>query len=167
MIDLNTILNELNEEDTQKTPPAICYYPGGFKPPHEGHFEVLKDLLSRPYIKKVIILIGHKDRDGITKEMSKAIWDLYVKQDSLPNVEVRISDDASPISDLFSIFNDDLTYKAYVAGSGDDGGDQAYFNSLKKAFGERAITLPVEEKVISQEDLIKYLARLLTKRQMS
>jgi len=30
------ILNELNEEDEQKTPPAICYYPGGFKPPHEG-----------------------------------------------------------------------------------------------------------------------------------
>ena len=150
MIELKSIYNQLLEDDTQAAPAADCYYPGGFKPPHEGHFEVLKDLLSRPYIKKVIILIGHKDRDGITKEMSKAIWDLYVKQDSLPNVEVRISDDASPISDLFSIFNDDLTYKAYVAGSGDDGGDQAYFNSLKKAFGERAITLPVEEKVISQ-----------------
>ena len=150
MIELKSIYNQLLEDDTQAAPAADCYYPGGFKPPHEGHFEVLKDLLSRPYIKKVIILIGHKDRDGITKEMSKAIWDLYVKQDSLPNVEVRISDDASPISDLFSIFNDDLTYKAYVAGSGDDGGDQAYFNSLKKAFGERAITLPVEEKVVSQ-----------------
>ena len=150
MIELKSIYNQLLEDDTQAAPAADCYYPGGFKPPHEGHFEVLKDLLSRPYIKKVIILIGHKDRDGITKEMSKAIWDLYVKQDSLPNVEVRISDDASPIADLFSIFNDDLTYKAYVAGSGDDGGDQAYFNSLKKAFGERAMTLPVEEKVISQ-----------------
>jgi hypothetical protein len=150
MIELKSIYNQLLEDDTQAAPAADCYYPGGFKPPHEGHFEVLKDLLSRPYIKKVIILIGHKDRDGITKEMSKAIWDLYVKQDSLPNVEVKISDDASPIADLFSIFNDDLTYKAYVAGSGDDGGDQAYFNSLKKAFGERAMTLPVEEKVISQ-----------------
>jgi hypothetical protein len=150
MIELKSIYNQLLEDDTQAAPAADCYYPGGFKPPHEGHFEVLKDLLSRPYIKKVIILIGHKDRDGITKEMSKAIWDLYVKQDSLPNVEVRISDDASPIADLFSIFNDDLTYKAYVAGTGDDGGDQTYFNSLKKAFGERAMTLPVEEKVISQ-----------------
>jgi len=150
MIELKSIYNQLLEDDTQAAPAADCYYPGGFKPPHEGHFEVLKDLLSRPYIKKVIILIGHKDRDGITKEMSKAIWDLYVKQDSLPNVEVRISNDASPIADLFSIFNDDLTYKAYVAGTGDDGGDQTYFNSLKKAFGERAMTLPVDEKVISQ-----------------
>jgi len=150
MIELKSIYNQLLEDDTQAAPAADCYYPGGFKPPHEGHFEVLKDLLSRPYIKKVIILIGHKDRDGITKEMSKAIWDLYVKQDSLPNVKVRISDDASPIADLFSIFNNDLTYKAYVAGTGDDGGDQTYFNSLKKAFGERAMTLPVDEKVVSQ-----------------
>ena len=150
MIELKSIYNQLLEDDAQAAPSADCYYPGGFKPPHEGHFEVVKDLLSRPYIKKVIILIGHKDRDGITKEMSKAIWDLYIKQDSLPNVEVRISNDASPISDLFSIFNDDLTYKAYVAGTGDEGGDQTYFNSLKKAFGERAITLPIEEKVVSQ-----------------
>ena len=150
MVELKSIYNQLLEDETKAAEPADAYYPGGFKPPHEGHLEVVKDLLSRPYVKKVIVLIGHKDRDGITKEMSKAIWDLYLKAESLPNVEVRISNDASPIADLFSIFNDDLTYKAYVAGTGDDGGDQAYFNSLKKAFGDRAITLPIEEKVVSQ-----------------
>ena len=73
MIDLNTILNELTEDDGQPNPPAICYYPGGFKPPHEGHFEVVKDLASRTYITKVIVLIGHKTRDGITKESTDAV----------------------------------------------------------------------------------------------
>jgi len=113
MIDLNTILNELNEEDTQQTPPAICYYPGGFKPPHEGHFEVLKDLASRPYITKVIVLIGHKTRDGITKEQSKRIWDLYLATSPIAKAVVKISEDASPIKDIFSAFDRDLELKAH------------------------------------------------------
>ena len=117
MIDLNIILNELNEEDEQKTPPAICYYPGGFKPPHEGHYEVVKDLAARPYVTKVIVLIGHKTRDGITKEQSKRIWDLYLATSPIAKATVRISTDASPIKDIFSAFDDDLELKAYVAGA--------------------------------------------------
>lgn len=150
MIDLNTILNELNEEDTQKTPPAICYYPGGFKPPHEGHFEVLKDLASRPYITKVIVLIGHKTRDGITKEQSKRIWDLYLATSPMAKVAVRISDDASPIKDIFSAFDDDLELKAYVAGAKGEVEEQDYFGPLQKAFGTRVMPLSVEEKVVTQ-----------------
>jgi len=149
MIDLNTILNELNEEDTQQTPPAICYYPGGFKPPHEGHFEVLKDLASRPYITKVIVLIGHKTRDGITKEQSKRIWDLYLATSPIAKVSVRISDDASPIKDIFSAFDDDLELKAYVAGAQDEVEEQNYFTPLQKAFGQRVIPLSIEEKVVT------------------
>lgn len=149
MIDLNTILNELNEEDTQQTPPAICYYPGGFKPPHEGHFEVLKDLASRPYVTKVIVLIGHKTRDGITKEQSKRIWDLYLATSPIAKATVRISTDASPIKDIFSAFDDDLELKAYVAGAKNEVEEQDYFTPLQKAFSTRVMPLSVEEKVVT------------------
>jgi hypothetical protein len=149
MIDLNTILNELNEEDTQQTPPAICYYPGGFKPPHEGHFEVLKDLASRPYVTKVIVLIGHKTRDGITKEQSKRIWDLYLATSPMAKAVVRISTDPSPIKDIFTAFNDDLELKAYVAGAKNEVEEQDYFTPLQKAFGTRVMPLPIEEKVVT------------------
>jgi len=149
MIDLNTILNELNEEDEQKTPPAICYYPGGFKPPHEGHFEVVKDLASRTYITKVIVLIGHKTRDGITKEQSKRIWDLYLASSPMAKVSVRISDDASPIKDIFTAFDDDLELKAYVAGAKNEVEEQDYFTPLQKAFGTRVMPLAIEEKVVT------------------
>ena len=149
MIDLNTILNELNEEDTQQTPPAICYYPGGFKPPHEGHFEVLKDLASRPYITKVIVLIGHKTRDGITKEQSKRIWDLYLATSPMAKAVVRISTDASPIKDIFTAFNDDLELKAYVAGAKNEVEEQDYFTPLQKAFSTRVMPLAIEEKVVT------------------
>jgi len=150
MIDLNTILNELNEENEQTTPPAICYYPGGFKPPHEGHFEVVKDLAARPYITKVIVLIGHKTRDGITKEQSKRIWDLYLATSPIAKVSVRISNDASPIKDIFTAFDNDLELKAYVAGAKNEVEEQDYFTPLQKAFSTRVMPLSIEEKVVSQ-----------------
>ena len=149
MIDLNIILNELNEEDEQKTPPAICYYPGGFKPPHEGHYEVVKDLAARPYVTKVIVLIGHKTRDGITKEQSKRIWDLYLATTPMAKVTVRISEDASPIKDIFSAFDSNLELKAYVAGAKNEVEEQDYFTPLQKTFSTRVMPLSIEEKVVT------------------
>jgi len=150
MIDLNTILNELNEEDEQKTPPAICFYPGGFKPPHEGHYEAMKDLASRPYTTKVIVLIGQKERDGITTSMSKRIWDLYLAASPMAKVSVEVSKNASPIKDIFSRMDNDLELIAYVAGAKEEVEDQEYFASLQKAFGTRVMPLAVDEKVVSQ-----------------
>ena len=78
MIDLNTILNELTEDGEQQTPPAICFYPGGFKPPHEGHFEVVKKTLQDyPEITKFYIVIGGGVRNGITQNESITIWEIY------------------------------------------------------------------------------------------
>jgi nicotinamide mononucleotide adenylyltransferase len=150
MIDLSTILNELTEDDSQPSPSAICFYPGGFKPPHEGHYEVVKDLAARPYITKVIVLIGHKTRDGITKEMSKRIWDLYLATSPMAKVEVKLSDNPAPIKDIFSIMDNDLELQAYVAGTPEDGEDQSYFQGLTKAFGTRVKPLSIEEKVVTQ-----------------
>jgi uncharacterized protein YeeX (DUF496 family) len=146
MIDLNI---NINEDDEQLNPPSICYYPGGFKPPHEGHFEAAKDLASRTYVTKVIIIIGHKIRDGITKEQSKKIWDLYLTLNPMAKVSVKISDNSSPIKDIFKDFDNDLKLKAYIAGSKEDVEVQDYFGPLKKAFETRVMPLIIEEKAIT------------------
>ena len=92
---------------------ATALYPGAFKPPHRGHFEVVKKLLDGSHggkiydkdtvdkvasaslagesdkvdtINKVVVFIGGKDRNGISPEISKAIWDIYKKY--LGNVEL-------------------------------------------------------------------------------
>tara|TARA_R110000803_G_scaffold165024_2_gene228636 strand:- start:1543 stop:2754 length:1212 start_codon:yes stop_codon:yes gene_type:complete len=92
---------------------ATALYPGGFKPPHRGHFEVVKKLLNNTHngklydketapnsasdaldgksdkvenIDKVVIFIGEKDRNGITKEQSIKIWEVYKKY--LGNIEI-------------------------------------------------------------------------------
>ena len=128
MIDLNTILSELNDDQTN--PSAVAYYPGGFKPPHEGHYEAAKDLASRPNISKVIILVGQKERDGITSKMSKQIWDLYLAAAPIAKVSVEMSKDPSPIKDIFGILDNNLEMKAYVAGAKEEVEDQGYFSSL-------------------------------------
>ena len=91
----------------------IALYPGAFKPPHRGHFNVVKSLLDgsyngtvytkddyqdkaaglfkgqsndKPNIDKVVIFIGGGERNGITKAESTAIWEIYAKH--LGNVEV-------------------------------------------------------------------------------
>jgi len=91
----------------------IALYPGAFKPPHRGHFEVVKRLLKGNHggqiytkdsgeeagtkalagqsgktekINKVIVFIGGSERNGITKGESKAIWEIYSKY--LGNVEI-------------------------------------------------------------------------------
>jgi hypothetical protein len=150
MIDLKTILNELTEDDQPDKSPSICYYPGGFKPPHEGHYEVVKDLASLPDITKVIVLIGHSERDGVTKEMSKKIWDLYLQIQPMSQVTIRIAENPSPVKDIFTIMDDDLELRARVGGASGEEDVQSYFNSLTKAFGDRIITVPVEEKVVVQ-----------------
>ena len=69
----------------------IAVYGGGFKPPTAGHFEVVKTALKKnPNIDKFIILIGGKERDGISPDESLLIWDIYKKY--LPvKVEVQLS----------------------------------------------------------------------------
>ena len=75
-------------EEEKKT---VAVYGGGFKPPTAGHFEVVDQALKEnPNIDEFIILIGGKERGGITPEESLLIWDIY-KQYLPITVEVKLS----------------------------------------------------------------------------
>jgi nicotinic acid mononucleotide adenylyltransferase len=50
----------------------VALIPGGFKPPTIGHFVLVDEVAQNPNLDKVIVLIGHKVRDGVTKEESLA-----------------------------------------------------------------------------------------------
>jgi predicted nucleotidyltransferase len=126
--------------------PLICWYPGGFKPPHKGHFAAAQQLAAKPYITQVNVLIGKGIRDGITAEQSKAIWDLYLKAQPNPKIKVEIANTPSPIKDIYRWFANDLERKAYVAAAGKEANDLKYFEGLKEAFGDR-----VFEEIINDE----------------
>ena len=80
---------------------VVAVYGGGFKPPTEGHFEVVKQALEEnPEIDEFIIFIGTKDRDGLTKADSLLIWEIFNKY--LPyKVKIDPSDKA-PIQAIYN-----------------------------------------------------------------
>jgi predicted nucleotidyltransferase len=144
MIDIKEIGKLIGEEVANE--PAIGFYPGGFKPPHKGHFAAAKQLAAKPYINQVKVLIGHGLRDGITAEQSKAIWDLYLKAEPNPKISVEISPDKSPIKPLFSYFAN-LDNRGYVAG-GKNEIESGYFDTLKEKFADRVMPQIVNDEFV-------------------
>ena len=133
-----------NQEDTE----AVALMPGGYKPPTKGHFGAFKYMLEDA--NSGVVVIGNKDRDGITAEQSKAIWEIYAKYMGKP-VEVVLA----PISPVKSVYDyaDANTDKKIIVGAGakdEDVKRYAYFekNPEKYPFVQ-VIKIPIQEDGIS------------------
>ena len=101
------LVNLLLEQD-QKT---IALFPGAFKPPHKGHFSVVKDLADQA--DEVVVLISPKQREGISAEESYAAWELY--DTLLPdNVSFKIAAE-SPVSETYDVVKNNPDTKFIVA----------------------------------------------------
>lgn len=81
----------LNEEKDG----IIVLLPGGFKPPHIGHFELAKRYASLPNVQEVRILIGPKPRNGITREQSVAVWQKLLQGSN--NISVQSVAEDNPL----------------------------------------------------------------------
>ena len=91
----------LNEEMGQN----IALYPGKFKPPHGGHFNVAKSVLENPGVDKIIIFVSPKTHEGISAEQAVRIWNLYSKY--LPGeVDIRVSD-ITPVRSVYEYIDDE------------------------------------------------------------
>jgi len=83
----------------------IALLPGGFKPPHAGHYNVAKWLVDNTDADMVLVRVGAKERDGITREMSLKLWDLYTKNDN--KIVVRPSVANSPVRDVYDFIENE------------------------------------------------------------
>lgn len=107
-MNLGEYLANLLLEQDQKT---IALFPGAFKPPHKGHFAVVKDLADKA--DEVVVLISPKSREGIKAEESFAVWELYKTQ--LPNnVSFRIAVE-NPVSETYDVVKNNPDTKFLVA----------------------------------------------------
>jgi hypothetical protein len=123
----------------------IALYPGAYKPPHRGHFEIATSLLSgmqgRVYtiddfrdagpstlsndsdsdikVDKVIVFIGAGERNGINQAQSEAIWKIYQKY--IPNLEI-ITSKKNPMLDArdFAANNPDEEFYAVTGVRGEE-----------------------------------------------
>ena len=123
----------------------IALYPGAYKPPHKGHFTVVKRLLNGNHngivynidnyldagnkalqgekrdsskIDKVVIFIGGNTRNGITPEHAETIWNIYKKY--LGNIEI-VKGEKNPMYASSKYAKDNPNEKFYaIAGIRDE-----------------------------------------------
>jgi len=121
------------EQDTR----AIALLPGGFKPPHKGHFEALKYLLKVTGAKHAIVFVGKLAREGITQDQAIKIWDIYMryipaKIEIMPAIGIdKAGREASPLSMTYDFIADNKdSFSNFYVGAGAE--DLARFKGLEK-----------------------------------
>ena len=99
---------------------TIVLFPGGFKPPHGGHFELAKRYASEPTVSQVIILVGPEPRDGITREQSIAVWRELIKNE--PKILVQQTEVNSPLAAAYKYIETAKpgTYALAASSKGED-----------------------------------------------
>jgi len=92
---------------TETNGKRVALLPGGFKPPHAGHYQLAKHLSSLPDIDEVIVIIGKnprsddQDKISISADQSKKLWDIYTRKDN--NIKVRIQTGKTPVADVYDL----------------------------------------------------------------
>jgi hypothetical protein len=82
----------------------IALLPGGFRPPHAGHYNMAKWLVKNTDANTVVVMVGSKNREGITRDISLELWDLYRSTDSDPAAQkltILPSNEPSPVTDVY------------------------------------------------------------------
>lgn len=124
---------------------SVVVYAGGFKPPHKGHFKILKKWGTQ--VDRAVIFIGSKVREGayIPVESAKQIWEKY--QDYLDfNLDIKVSD-SSPVADMYRWIeeNSKLYSRVVIIGTVDDTSRFKYVDKLKTKYNNIDLVLESPE----------------------
>jgi hypothetical protein len=97
-------------------------FPGGFKPLTGAHLELAQRYAQDPQVERVILLIGPKERDGITRNKTMEMFELL---NTNPKIKIQPTEFNSPIMAayeyLFALPEDSTGRFAMAASSkGDD-----------------------------------------------
>ena len=116
----------------------IALLPGGFKPPHAGHYNMAKWLSANTGADTTIIFVGPKERDGITQAMSLKLWKLYTQNDS--GLEVRPAG-VSPVRDVYDFIEQEAPEgSAVYLGMGEKDISDSRFKNIPKFAEPKGIT---------------------------
>lgn len=140
---------------------TIALFPGAFKPPHKGHFDVVQKLLKAA--DQVVVLVSPKMRDGVSADESVAVWNLYKTKFSGP-VEIRVAAE-SPVGEAYDVVKNNPDTDFIVAFGK---GEESRFASMEKnanakvfdagtVEGANATNLRMALVSKNEEEIAKYL----------
>lgn len=124
----------------------IALLPGGFKPPHLGHYNMAKYLAD--FADKVIIRIGQKEREGIGKELALEIWNYYKEFDPdsrSGKLVISVAQSPSPVRDVYDFVEQTAPEgSTVILGLGEKDASDGRYNSIPKFAEPRNIKAEIE-----------------------
>ena len=124
----------------------IALLPGGFKPPHLGHYNMAKYLAD--FADKVIIRIGQKEREGIGKELALEIWSFYKEFDPNPQAKkliISVAQSPSPVRDVYDFVEQTAPEgSTVILGLGEKDATDGRYNNIPKFAEPRNIKADIE-----------------------
>ena len=135
---LESFMPEPMNLDEQEDGQYVILIPGGFKPPTGGHYHLIKEYDKNSNVRKVFVVTGTKEREGVTLQQSKEIFDVYGGFSD--KVDFIMSDDPTPLTTCYELvknenFVNQFPNLYFSIGASDKGGDPArikqfvdYFN---------------------------------------
>lgn len=116
----------------------LILLPGGYKPPTRGHMHLITRYNDNPLVSKVIVLVGPKEREGITREQSLSVFNLYGIS-NLEKVTVEDTKFDNPMLASFDYVEKDPRAEEYAGltfgiGASDKGDDALRADRLVKYF---------------------------------
>ena len=135
----------------EKQEKMVILLPGGYKPPTKGHMHLINSYNNNPLVSKVIVLVGPKEREGVTREQSLAIFDLY-GINNLRKVSLEDTKFDNPMVAAFEYVEKDPRAEEYVGstfaiGASDKGDDALRAEKLVKYFNANPEKLRLGLKV--------------------
>ena len=136
----------------------IALLPGSFKPPHAGHYNMAKWLASKTNANTVVVKVGSGIRDGITREMSLKLWNLYrITDPDSPKLAILASENNSPVKDVYDFIEQDAPEGSIIyLGIGEKDINDSRYNNINK-FAEpknieaKVVPVPPQDGGISGE----------------
>ena len=145
------IFKEFFEDQEQKVE-TVAVWPGGFKPPTKGHFAALEYLMQDADRGIVFIGRGRKgkgrlNREFITPEMAKSIWEIYSKYIGKP-IDVIVSSRLGPVKDTYDFADNNKDIKIIVGVGAKDNPSRydSFTNNVEKYPLVNVVQIPMQEK---------------------
>ena len=93
--------------ETTRRNKIVALYPGGFKPPHVGHFLSAKYLENYPNINEIRVIISPQERTDksgkiiVSAKQSLAIWNIFLNGNN--KIKATISASPSPVREVYDL----------------------------------------------------------------
>lgn len=113
-------------------------FPGKFKPPHAGHLSCVKNVLNKYELDLMIVIISSKTHEGYTEELSRSMWNIYLKESGLSSKVLILGSNETysktPVHscyELMNILSNNFDNIEYVLLVGEKDGDKRYRSAVK------------------------------------